>query len=62
MTTTEIVTQSYTERTTRRILTKAQKLAEMLRGCRKRPRRQWASCEKRAHREYGTTARKTRKK
>jgi hypothetical protein len=44
--------------TTATTLTKARKLASALKACTKKPRKQRASCQRRAHRRYGTTTRK----
>jgi len=43
--------------TTTRALTKAQKLANAVKACRKKPKRQRARCEKQARKKYGTAKR-----
>jgi hypothetical protein len=39
-----------------RVLTNAQKLTKALRACKRKPRKRWASCDRQAHKRYGTTA------
>ena len=45
-----------------RVLTNAQKLAKALQLCAKKPKKQRASCSKQAHKKYGTTALKAKKR
>jgi hypothetical protein len=45
-------------KTTPKVLTKAEKLARALRACKKEPKKKRASCEKQAHKKYGTTGKK----
>jgi hypothetical protein len=42
-------------------LTRAQKLAEALKACRKKPKKKRAGCERQARRAYGSVANKARK-
>lgn len=43
-------------------LTRAQKLTDALKACMKKPKKQRAGCKKQAHRQYGPTTKKKRKK
>jgi RNA polymerase-interacting CarD/CdnL/TRCF family regulator len=41
-----------------RALTRSQKLANALRACNRKPKRQRAACKKRAHKQYGAVKKK----
>jgi alpha-tubulin suppressor-like RCC1 family protein len=45
-----------------KVLTNKQKLAKALKACERKPKKQRASCEKQAHRKYGTSGKKASRK
>jgi hypothetical protein len=49
-------------KTAPKILTKAEKLARALRACKKEPKKKRASCEKQAHKKYGTAHKRVSKR
>lgn len=49
-------------RTKAKPLTRAQKLAKALKACKKKPKKRWVACEKRAHEKYATKSKSKAKR